>query len=186
MPRRDGTGATGKGPMTGTCSGSCTLHILDNRMNQSGVLLVRPDDRSQLAASRKEERRKFDMPGYDKTGPGGAGPMTGGMRGFCKGFGAPRTLNRPGNFGFMGRGGGGRGRRNRFFSTGLTGWQRGAGFGFGRGPREFADPGSPFDFEPELQLETLKSQAGYFEKVLEGIKRRIQKLESGTEENPQG
>ncbi|HAM49852.1 MAG TPA: hypothetical protein DCP92_03860 [Nitrospiraceae bacterium] len=57
MPRRDGTGLTGKGPMAETCSGSCTLYILDNRMEQSGVLLVRPDDRSRMAESRKEERR---------------------------------------------------------------------------------------------------------------------------------
>ncbi|HAM49853.1 MAG TPA: hypothetical protein DCP92_03865 [Nitrospiraceae bacterium] len=112
--------------------------------------------------------------------------MIGGMRGSCRGFGGPGILNRSGNFGLMGRGGGGRGWRNRFFGTGLTGWQRGAGLSFGRRPREFVDPGSPFAFEPELHLEALKNQAGYFEKVLERVKRVIQKLESGTEENPQG
>ena len=52
------------------------------------------------------------MPGRDGTGPLGQGPLTGGRRGFCAG-GAP----------FPGRGGG-RGWRNQFYATGLTGWER--------------------------------------------------------------
>jgi Family of unknown function (DUF5320) len=52
------------------------------------------------------------MPGRDGTGPMGYGPMTGGRRGFC----ADATV-------FPGRGGG-RGRRNHFYATGLNGWQR--------------------------------------------------------------
>ena len=57
------------------------------------------------------------MPGRDGTGPtgyAGYGPMTGGRRGFC-GDAAPSA----------GRGDG-RGRRNQFYATGLTGWQRAA------------------------------------------------------------
>jgi len=54
------------------------------------------------------------MPGRDGTGPTGHGPMTGGRRGFC-GDAAPL----PGR-------GGGRGQRNQFYATGLTGWQRAA------------------------------------------------------------
>lgn len=54
------------------------------------------------------------MPGRDGTGPMGYGPMTGGRRGSCAGA-APSS----------GRGGG-RGRRNQFYATGLTGWQRAA------------------------------------------------------------
>jgi len=54
------------------------------------------------------------MPGRDGTGPMGYGPMTGGRRGFC-GDAAPS----PGR-------GGGRGRRNQFYATGVTGWQRAA------------------------------------------------------------
>ena len=54
------------------------------------------------------------MPGRDGTGPMGCGPMTGGRRGFCAGA-APS----PGR-------GGGRGWRNQFYATGLTGWQRAA------------------------------------------------------------
>lgn len=52
------------------------------------------------------------MPGRDGTGPTGHGPMTGGRRGFCGDATA-----------FPSRGGG-RGRRNQFYATGLTGWQR--------------------------------------------------------------
>jgi hypothetical protein len=94
------------------------------------------------------------------------------MRGFCAGFGTRGNFTRSGGFAFPGRGGGGRGWRNRFLSTGLTGWQR--GFGFGRGLRQFVDPGP--DFEPESELETLKAQAEYLEKLLGGIKRRMEKL----------
>jgi Family of unknown function (DUF5320) len=54
------------------------------------------------------------MPGRDGTGPMGHGSLTGGRRGWCAGdaTGAGR--------------GGGRGRRNQFYATGLTGWQRAA------------------------------------------------------------
>lgn len=54
------------------------------------------------------------MPGRDGTGPMGSGPMTGGRRGFCG-----DATTSPGR-------GGGRGRRNQFYATGLTGWQRAA------------------------------------------------------------
>ena len=54
------------------------------------------------------------MPGRDGTGPMGHGPMTGGRRGFC----GDAAIS-PGR-------GGGRGRRNQFYATGLTGWQRAA------------------------------------------------------------
>lgn len=54
------------------------------------------------------------MPARDGTGPTGYGPMTGGRRGFCAG-----AVPSPGR-------GGGRGWRNQFYATGLTGWQRAA------------------------------------------------------------
>lgn len=67
------------------------------------------------------------MPGFDGTGPGGQGPMTGGGRGFC----AEPVSGRPAGsrrfFGFgrgagRGRGRGlwglGRGFRNRFWASG--------------------------------------------------------------------
>ena len=63
------------------------------------------------------------MPGYDGTGPRGRGPMTGGGRGFCVVPGSPAV--RGGFYGRGGRGrGGGRGWRNWYYATGMTGWQR--------------------------------------------------------------
>jgi hypothetical protein len=56
------------------------------------------------------------MPGRDGTGPTGHGQLTGGRRGFCGDATPP-----------PGRGGGrGRGRRNQFYASGLTGWERAA------------------------------------------------------------
>lgn len=183
MPGRDGTGPTGKGLMTGKCSGSCILSIPDNQDEPIQGFAGEAGWPVSFGGKPEREKEVLDMPRGDRTGPTGVGPGTGRMRGLCMGFGSPGTLNRSQDFASPGRGSGGRGRRNRFFATGLTGWQRSAEFGPGRGPREFVDPGSNFDYEPGPQMETLRAQAGYFEKILEGIKRRIQKLESGTETN---
>lgn len=183
MPGRDGTGPTGKGPMTGKCSGSCILRIPDNQDEPIQGFAGEAGWPVSFGGKPERGKEKLDMPRGDRTGPTGVGPGTGRMKGFCMGFGSAGALKRSQGFASTGGGGrgGGQGRRNRFLNTGLTGWQRSAGFGLGRGARELVDPGS--GFEPEPQLETLKAQAGYFEKVLEGIKRRIQKLESGTEGN---
>jgi hypothetical protein len=60
------------------------------------------------------------MPGGDGTGPMGMGPMSGRAAGDCSG-----NTNTPGGRG-LGGGRGGRGRRNQFRATGLTGQQRAA------------------------------------------------------------
>jgi hypothetical protein len=64
------------------------------------------------------------MPGFDRTGPMGMGPMTGGGRGFCA-FRYPGVGPAFSGQGSLGRCGGW-GRRNRFYATGLTLRQRGA------------------------------------------------------------
>ena len=71
------------------------------------------------------------MPGMDGTGPAGHGPMTGGRRGRCAiddvqiaraaGPGTGRGMGRGRGTGL---GHGGRGHRNQYYATGLTGWQR--------------------------------------------------------------
>jgi len=85
------------------------------------------------------------MPGGDGTGPAGMGPMTGRAAGFCAGYPVPGYMNPVGGRGYfgMGRGGGrggGWGRRNMFYATGLPGWQRfGSGYpayGGGAAPRQ--------------------------------------------------
>lgn len=56
------------------------------------------------------------MPSFDSMGPAGLGPLTGGGRGYCAGAAPP-----------PGQGHGrGRGRRNTYYATGLTRWQRDA------------------------------------------------------------
>jgi len=84
----------------------------------------------------------------------------------------------------MGRGGGGGGRgwRNQFYATGLTGWQRSAmGYpalgGFAPGAAvPYPTPVAPA-ISGEQQLDALKGQAEYFEDALAGIRKRIEELE---------
>ena len=119
------------------------------------------------------------MPFGDRTGPAGLGPRTGRGAGFCGGFGVPGFLNRGGGFGFFGggRGRGGRGWRNQFYATGLTGWQRGFGWPWGaQGAPGLPSAGPSRDEE----LGALKDQAGYFESALENIRKRIGALEAKT------
>ncbi len=61
------------------------------------------------------------MPRGDRTGPYGAGPMTGRGAGHCAGYSTPGYINPVG--GRFGRGfGGGRGYRHRRYTAGVPGW----------------------------------------------------------------
>jgi len=120
------------------------------------------------------------MPGGDRTGPAGMGPMTGRGAGLCAGYPAPGYANAGFGRGF-GRGrGGGWGRRNWFYATGLTGRQRGA---YGYPPYGGGVPYAPGPYSygtglsREDELNALKGQAEYLEDSLEGIKRRMGELE---------
>ena len=111
------------------------------------------------------------MPGGDRTGPMGQGPMTGGGRGYCTGGNfAGAGYGGRGFYGGGGRGfgfGGGRGYRNRFYATGLTGWQR-AGYG------AFQPYGMPVNREQEVA--SLRDQVQYHEGILAEIKNRLDEL----------
>jgi len=119
------------------------------------------------------------MPGGNGTGPMGMGPMTGRAAGYCAGFDRPGFMNPMFGRGFGGGGwgrGGGRGRRNMYFATGLTGWQRGAGnWPFFGGPA-----GAPFPaaMNANQQAEALKNQAASLERALEDIRRQIDELQA--------
>ncbi len=85
----------------------------------------------------------------------------------------------------MGRGGGfggGRGRRNQFYATGMTGWQRAAvGYPAYGGAMPAAAPYAAPYAQPvsaEQQLDALKGQAEYFADALEGIRKQIEELEA--------
>jgi uncharacterized protein DUF5320 len=115
------------------------------------------------------------MPGGDRTGPAGMGPMTGRATGFCAGYNAPGYATWGGGRGFGGGGrGSGRGRRNRFYATGLPGWQR-AGMGY----PAFAGPVPP-TIDAEQQLDALKGQAEYLQDALDGIRKQITELDAST------
>ena len=104
------------------------------------------------------------MPGGDRTGPMGAGPMTGRAAGFCAGYPSPGYAN--GSFGGYGFGLGGRGR-------GFRGRGRGWGFGpgYAAGPVQMQAP------TPEQELAGLKQQAQLLQDNLTQIDDRIQQLE---------
>lgn len=119
------------------------------------------------------------MPAGNGTGPRGLGPMTGRAAGYCAGYHAPGSMNPiGGGRGFWGRdrGGGGWGRRNWFYATGLTGWQRGA-MGWPAYATPFAAPFVPA-MTKEQELDGLKKQSAHFEDALDGIRKQIQELES--------
>jgi hypothetical protein len=132
--------------------------------------------------------RSCTMPGGDGTGPAGLGPMTGRAAGYCAGYPVPGFMNPIPGRGFWGWGrGGGRGWRNRFYATGLTGWQRAAvgwpayGAPWGYPGAYGAVPYGPAGSR-EQELDSLKGQAEYFEDALEGIRKQIEELEAETPE----
>ena len=121
------------------------------------------------------------MPGGDRTGPLGAGPMTGRGAGYCAGFPMPgfaNPMSRWGyGFGMRGGRGGGRGHRHWFYATGLTGWQRGMHRYPFPGPFPYEAPFNPA-ITQEQEAEILKGQVDEMENTISEMKKRIQELES--------
>ncbi|MBW1669399.1 MAG: DUF5320 domain-containing protein [Deltaproteobacteria bacterium] len=122
------------------------------------------------------------MPGFDGTGPMGAGPMTGGGRGFCnpywagygRGFGWGRGFGRGFGYGRSFRGGFGRGFAWRRFAPPWAGW-----YGPAYGPAY----GSPYAMSPEDEVVMLKDEASAIKDELDAINKRIQELESESSES---
>ena len=119
----------------------------------------------------------------DGTGPAGMGPMTGRAAGYCAGYPVAGFMNPIGGRGYWGWGrGGGWGRRNRFYATGLPGWAR-AGYGYpawggvARPHVPYAGPFAPA-MTPEHEIDGLKQQAEYFQNTLAEINERIKQLEA--------
>ena len=118
------------------------------------------------------------MPGGDRTGPLGRGPMTGRAAGFCAGFAVPGFANPGvgsgrGFFGGRGGRGGGRGWRNMYYATGQPGWMRA---GWGPAPYAPAGPATAAD-----EAEDLKQQAEMLEQSLSQIKQRLSDLAKESE-----
>lgn len=106
------------------------------------------------------------MPRGDRTGPMGAGPMTGRAAGYCAGSAAP-------GYASFGRGSG-RG-------CGRGGGGRGFGRGFGRGGIGPAAPAVAPTSDQELAV--LKQQAQQLQADMELIQSRIQELETKPEKS---
>ena len=131
------------------------------------------------------------MPGGDRTGPMGAGPMTGRGTGICAGYEVPGYVNTNFGRGFGGGrghgfgrgfqgGGGGRGWRHQYYATGLPGWARGYGY-----PNPAVSPvGFPTTMNARTaqaeELSHLKEQASYFKGVLDDIDSRVSELQQQT------
>lgn len=112
------------------------------------------------------------MPGGDRTGPNGMGPMTGRGAGYCGGWARPGWSNRFGGWGggfYGGRRGGGFGFRNR-------GW----GYGYGPGympPYDVANAPTAADEKQWMQERTRQ-----LESELEALRRRMETMETETRE----
>ena len=111
------------------------------------------------------------MPGGDRTGPVGRGPLTGRGAGFCNGYRVSGYAN-PG-YNASGAFFGGRGRRNRFFATGVPGWQSFAGNPLPGGMSFSAQPETP-----QNELDVLKERAQYLENGLKELQARMEALTS--------
>lgn len=129
------------------------------------------------------------MPGGDRTGPTGMGPMTGRGAGYCAGTGAPGFINRTfGGFFGRGRGGGGRGGRgwrNMFHATGLPGWARAGVGALGAATVRAAATSAAApnvgvqSMTPQQELDVLKQQAQQAADVLASVQQRLSELEAG-------
>ena len=113
------------------------------------------------------------MPGFDRSGPTGAGPMTGGARGFCN---SPASgYARP-----YGRGMGfGRGVRGGYGAA--MGMKRGIGRSFGWCRWYPPAYGSDDSFDQAAEINMLKAEADVMKNALDSINQRIEDLEKKSE-----
>jgi hypothetical protein len=111
------------------------------------------------------------MPGFNRTGPMGAGPMTGGRRGLCNPATAAGARAVTGVYGY----GGGLGLRRGF----RGGSSRGAGLnrGYGRGYGWYPPAMGPSYPSVADEMEMLRAEADYLKNSLEAIHTRIDELE---------
>lgn len=110
------------------------------------------------------------MPRGDGTGPMGRGPMTGRGLGLCAGLAVPALMGLAFGRGRGGRGGG-RGWRNMFHATGLTGWQRAA-------MASTAPSAATVAPTVETEKQFLETQVEMMQSQLDEVKKRLAGLET--------
>jgi hypothetical protein len=147
------------------------------------MLTCRPgeeDDTAGEEAVHFKREEVCDMPGFDGSGPMGAGPMSGGGRGYCnipagRGFGISRYGLGRGFRGGFGRGGF---KNARGYGRGL-GW-RGvyAPAGGWYDPAYTAPYGNPYPMSPNDEMMMLRDEANTIKNELDAINKRIEELES--------
>ena len=91
------------------------------------------------------------MPGFDRTGPDGMGPMTGGRRGLCGSGNNRRFASSPGR---------GRGYRNIYRNSGMP------------GRTEYGYTG-PSIMDRDEELDFLKEQETFLKNELESVEKRL-------------
>jgi len=111
------------------------------------------------------------MPGFDRTGPMGAGAMTGGARGRCNPATARNIPTYAGGYGY------GRGLGLRRGFRGGYGPGPGRGRGFGRGYGWYPPAaGSAYSMGAAGEMDMLKTEADYMKKSLDAVNKRIDEL----------
>jgi len=116
------------------------------------------------------------MPGGDRTGPRGCGPMTGRQAGYCAGYSVPGYANPIPGRGWFGYG--------RHFGRG-RGWRQGPCTGYPGWSHPWMYPPAPApgmfpyeqDMTPKQETNALRDQAEILQKQLEEINDRISTLE---------
>lgn len=127
------------------------------------------------------------MPGGDRTGPAGLGPMTGRGAGYCAGYGMPGYANPYGGRGFWGRGwfgrGGGRGWRNWRYGAGYMGAWPVYGMPYaGAAGYPYYPYGAGTGMAPQDEMEMLKAQSETLRSQLDQIQERMTALEQAQSE----
>ena len=144
MPGFDGTGPSGRGPMSGQGRGFCVLKISyakPSQLKDIAGLQGMPVDHIDKNFE-NDSKEVISMPFGDGTGPAGMAPMTGKAAGVCAGYPVPGYMNPViGRAGFYGSGIpaiGPYGAGTYVYGMPYAGWgnpwfRRGFGFGWGFG-----------------------------------------------------
>jgi len=114
--------------------------------------------------------------------------MTGRAAGFCAGYSTPGYANLGAGRGGAGAGqaagfggrGGGRGYRNRYYATGLYGWQRDMAF---QAPPPYTPlPYAAPQISPQDEVQALKEQLKYMKDGIKATQQRLSEIEENKDQ----